>query len=96
MLGNFSCFLLSSADFFENKLFQNILSGTLTLSECQRVCILIRTDKTSVLIFCKVCQQITKVTTARKELILLISLHSTCRHVFSIKMESGVDPDHMA
>ena len=54
-------FLLSSADFFQNQLFQNILSGT--LSECQAVWIQIRTDTLSVLIWvqivCKSYQQMT-------------------------------------
>ena len=54
--------LLSSADFFQNQFFQQILSGT--LSECQTVWIQIRTDILSVLIWvqtvCKCYQQITK------------------------------------
>ena len=58
MLGN-----LSSADFFENELFQKNLSGT--LSECQTVWIQIRTDTLSVLIWvqtvCKGYQQTTNV-----------------------------------
>ena len=39
LLGNFACFL-SSADFFQNRLFQKILSGI--PSECQTVWIQIR------------------------------------------------------
>ena len=42
MLGNFSCLLLSSADFFQNCLYKIILSGI--LSECQTVCIQIGPD----------------------------------------------------
>ena len=61
--------LLSSADFFQNKLFQKIISGT--LSECQRVWIQIRTDILSVLIWiqtvCNSYQQMIKVALARKE-----------------------------
>ena len=38
--------LVLSADLFQNKLFQKILSGA--LSECQTVCIQIRTDILSV------------------------------------------------
>ena len=55
--------LLSSGDFFQNQLFQKILSGT--LSECQTVWIQIRTDILLVLIWvqtvCKCNQQTTKV-----------------------------------
>ena len=42
LLGNFHAFFLSSADFFQNQLFQIILSGI--LSECQTVWIQIRSD----------------------------------------------------
>ena len=55
---------LSSADLFQNELFQRILSGT--LSECQTAWIKSRTDILSVLIWvqtvCKGYQQTTKVT----------------------------------
>ena len=61
-------FLLSFADFFQNRRFQKILSGT--LSECQTVWIQIRTDILSVLIWfqtvCKAYQQTTKVTTSEE------------------------------
>ena len=54
---------LSSADFFQNEGFQEILSGI--QSECQTVWIQIRTDILSVLIWvqtvCKGYQQMTKV-----------------------------------
>ena len=42
MLGNFSCFSCRLLTFFQNLLFQKILSGI--LSECQTVWIQIRTD----------------------------------------------------
>ena len=42
MLGNFSCFFLSSGDFFQKQLFWKIVSGI--LSECQTVWILIRPE----------------------------------------------------
>ena len=65
MMGNFLCFL-SSADFFQNKLFQKILSGT--LSESQTGWIQIRPYILSDLIWvqtvCKDCQQMTKYTAA--------------------------------
>ena len=68
MLGNFSCFCCSLLTFFQNQLFQNILSGT--LSECQTVWIQIRTDILSVLIWvwtvCKCYQQMTKVATSKE------------------------------
>ena len=65
MLGNFSwCFVICWFVFQES--FQKIFSGT--LSECQTVCIQIRTDRASVLIWvqtvCKDYQQTTKVTTS--------------------------------
>ena len=57
----------SSADFFQNLLFQKIISGTLT--ECQTVWIQIRTDILSVLIWvqtvCKGYQQTTKVAASK-------------------------------
>ena len=60
MLGNFSCFF-ASADFFQNQLFQKILSGI--VSECQTVLILIRPDNLMGLIWvktvCKGYQQLT-------------------------------------
>ena len=66
MLGKFFMLLLSSADFLQNKLFQKILSGTLT--ECQTVWIQ-TTDTTSVLTWaqtvCKGYQQTTEVTTSK-------------------------------
>ena len=43
--------VLSSADFFQNKLFQNFLTGTPSDSECQTAWIQIRNDRTSVLIW---------------------------------------------
>ena len=59
---------LSSADFFQNYLFQKILSGT--LSECQTVWIQVRTDILSVLIWvqtvCKGYQQTTKFTASKE------------------------------
>ena len=67
MLGNFCMFFfllyfLSSADLFQNQLFQKILSGT--LSECQAVWNQIRTDILSLLIWfqtiCKGYHQTTK------------------------------------
>ena len=68
MLGNFFMLLLSSADFFQNQLFQKILSGALI--ECQTVWIQIRTDILSVLIWvqtvCKGYQQMTKVATSKE------------------------------
>ena len=64
-------FLLSSADFFQNLLFQKILSGTLW--EYQTIWIQIRADILLVLIWvktvCKGYQQMTKIAAiARKEL----------------------------
>ena len=60
--------LVSFADFFQNHLFQKIISGT--LPECQMVWIQIRTDTMSVLIWlqtvCKGYQQTTKVTTSKE------------------------------
>ena len=38
MLGNFSSYFLSSADIFQNKLFQKILSGTLPEYKDQAQC----------------------------------------------------------
>ena len=60
MLGNFSWFL-SSADFFQNKLFQKIISGT--LSECQTFWIQIRPDVIQTV--CKDQQQKTKFAAGR-------------------------------
>ena len=61
LLGNFARLFLSSADFFENQLFRNILSGI--PSECQTVWIQIRPDILSGLIWvqtvCKGYQQMT-------------------------------------
>ena len=55
MLGNFSCFCCRLLTFFQNKLFQKVLSGI--LSECQMVWNKIRTDRMSVLIlFQTVCK----------------------------------------
>ena len=60
--------LLSSDDFFQNKLSQKIISGT--LSECQTVWIQIRTVVLSVLIWvqtvCKGYQQTTKVAASKE------------------------------
>ena len=60
LLSNFSCFL-SSADFFQNHLFPNILSGI--PSECQTVCTEIRNNTLLALIWvqtvCKDYQQMT-------------------------------------
>ena len=60
--------LLPSADFFQNLLFQKILSGT--LSECQMVWIQIRTYMLLVLILvktvCKGYQQTTKVAASQE------------------------------
>ena len=62
MLGNFSFSCCPLLTFFQNKLFQKILSGT--LSECQTVWIQINTNILSVLIWvqtvCKCYQQTTK------------------------------------
>ena len=59
---NFSCFSGRLLTFFQNQIFQNILSGT--LSECQTVWIQIRTNIMLVLIWvqtvCKGYQQTTK------------------------------------
>ena len=52
-VGYFFMRLWTSADFYQNKLSQKVLSGT--LSECQTVWIQIRTDKTSVLIWIQNC-----------------------------------------
>ena len=63
LLGNFACFFLTSADFFQNQLFQKIISGI--PSECQTVWIQIRPDILLILIWvqtvCKSYQQITLV-----------------------------------
>ena len=72
MLGNFCTFVLlyflSSADFFQNQLFQKFLSGT--QSECQTVWNQIRTDVLSVLIWvqivCKGYHQTTKVVASKE------------------------------
>ena len=68
MLGKFFMLLWSSADFFQSKLFQIILSGT--PSEYQNVWTKIRTDILSVLIWvqtvCKDHQQTTKVAAGRQ------------------------------
>ena len=70
MLGNFSCFCCHQLAFFQNSLFQKILSGT--LSECQMVWIQIRMDVLPVLIWvqtvCKDHQQMTNSPLAGKEL----------------------------
>ena len=59
MLGTFSHFFLSSADFFQNQLFQAILSET--QSEYQTIWIQIRTD-----FICKGYQQTTKFAAGRQ------------------------------
>ena len=60
--------LFISADFFQNSIFQKVLSGT--LSVCQTVLIQIRTNILSVLIWiksdCKVYQQRTKVAPSKE------------------------------
>ena len=67
MLGNFSYFLLS-ADFFQNHLFQNILSGI--PPECQTVGIQIRPDILLSLIWVQtVCKGYQKMTLEDKELV---------------------------
>ena len=72
--GYFFMLLLSSADFFQNKLFQNILSGT--LSECQIVWIQIRTDRMSVLIWvqtvCKGYQQTIEVAASKERVCICV------------------------
>ena len=69
----FACWVMFHASFvlcwfFQNKLFQKIIS--VTLFKCQRVCIQIRTGILPVLIwiqtFCKGYQQMTKVATSKK------------------------------
>ena len=66
LLGNFSCFL-SSADFFQNQLFEKFLSGI--PSECQTVWTLIRPDDSSGLIWVQtVCQGYQQTTLVDKEL----------------------------
>ena len=76
ILGNFSWFL-SSADFFQNKLFEKILSGI--PSECQTVWTLIRPDVLSDLIWVQiVCQGYQQTTLVDKELILYATLLLCC------------------
>ena len=64
--------LLSSADFFQNYIFRKISSGT--LSECQIVWILIRTDILSVLIWVQTVCKRQKLSLAGKELIEVLTL----------------------
>ena len=68
MLGNLSCCCCCLLTFFKINFFQKKISGT--LSECQMVCIQIRTDILSVLIWvqtvCKGYQQTTKVTASKE------------------------------
>ena len=72
ILGNFSCFLLSAA-FFQNQLFQKILSGIPT--ECQTVWILIRPEDSSGLIWVQtVWQGNLQMTLVDKELMIFFSL----------------------
>ena len=67
ILGNFSCLLLSS-DFFQNYLYKKIISET--VSECQTVCIQIRADILSALIWVQTVyigqKQATKVATSKE------------------------------
>ena len=74
MLGNFPCFCGRLLVFFQNKLFQKILSGT--LSECQTVRIQIGTDAMSVLIWvqtaCKIYQQTTKIAASKERVSVAI------------------------
>ena len=66
-LGNFSCFFLSSADFFQNQLFRKILSGI--PSECQTDLIQIRPNILSGLIWVQsVCKGYQQTTLVGKEL----------------------------
>ena len=73
MLGSFPSLFLSSADIFQNELFQKILSET--LSECQTVWIQIRPDRMSGLVLvqtvCQNYQQTTKFAAGRQRVILL-------------------------
>ena len=65
--------MLSSADFFQNLLFQKKISGS--LSECQMVWIQIRTNILAVLIWvqtvCEGNQQTTKVAASKKRVNIL-------------------------
>ena len=65
LLGNFSCFFLSSANSFQNELFRKIHSGI--PSECQTVWIQIRPDVLSGLIwFQTVCKKLSADDTRRQ------------------------------
>ena len=78
--------LLSSADFFQNQLFQKILSGT--LSECQTVWIQIRTDIVSVLIWVQtVCKSYQQTTLVSKELIQYLLSNSFTGNISFIDHE---------
>ena len=82
--------LLSSADFFQNKLFVKIPPGILT--ECQSVWFLIRADKMSGLIWVQtVCkgyqQQTTKVASQGIKLSMHAQLYSGARYlIFSLSL----------
>ena len=68
MLGNFACFCCRLLTFFQNLLFQKVLSGT--LSQCQTVWIQIKTVILLILIWiqtvCKGYQQTTKVAAGKE------------------------------
>ena len=74
ILGHCSCFL-SSADVFQNKLFEKNLSET--LSECQAVWTLIRPDSSSGLIWVQtVCQGYQQTTLVDKELMITVTVYA--------------------
>ena len=81
MLGNFLSFCCRLQTYFQNKLFQKILSGA--LSGWQTVLIQIRTDILSVLIWvqtvCKGYQQTTKVATSKERFHII---HPIIFHTF--------------
>ena len=75
--------LLLSAQFFQNKLFQKILLGT--LSECQTVRIQIGTDVMSVLVWVqtvyKIYQQMTKVAASKERVRVAIIIPENVQHM---------------